>query len=167
MAYPEQCTNRDQPDGPPCNRTLRRMELRKTPGGLPVWSPTREFLYHDIKHWVAGLFGRAGLEYYLDLEHIDLSNADEVWDIMESDEIRNFLGHDQRPFIERPGNEGRIFFGLNEDGLNPFGNKTAGKKISTGAIYLVCLNLPLSIRYNIENMCLVGIIPPPHEPSLH
>jgi len=45
--------------------------------------------------------------------------------------------------------------------------REAGKKVSTGAVYLVCLNLPPSIRYKVENICLVGIIPGPREPSQH
>ena len=35
-----------------------------------------------------------------------------------------------------------------------------------GIILLVCLNLPPNIRYKAEHMCLVGIIPGPHEPPL-
>ncbi|TFK61738.1 hypothetical protein BDN72DRAFT_748493, partial [Pluteus cervinus] len=32
---------------------------------------------------------------------------------------------------------------------------------------LVCLNLPAHLRYKVENIYLVGVIPGPHEPSLH
>ncbi|KAF8225965.1 hypothetical protein L208DRAFT_1105429, partial [Tricholoma matsutake] len=59
-----------------------------------------------------------------------------------------------------PGNESRLIFSLNM-------NKQGGKKVLTGGIYIVCLNLPPAIRYNMENMFLVGIIPGPHEPSLY
>lgn len=38
---------------------------------------------------------------------------------------------------------------------------------SVGAIYLVILNLPHCLKYCRENMILAGIIPGPHEPSLH
>jgi hypothetical protein len=53
------------------------------------------------------------------------------------------------------------------DGFNPYRMREAGKKVSSGAIYLVCLNLPPSIRYKVENICLVGIIPGPRELSQH
>ncbi|RXW15476.1 hypothetical protein EST38_g10377 [Candolleomyces aberdarensis] len=53
------------------------------------------------------------------------------------------------------------------DGLNAYGNKDAGKKFSIGAIYMVCLNLPETIRYDVENVYLVGIIPGPDQPSCH
>lgn len=52
------------------------------------------------------------------------------------------------------------------DGFNPYRNIQAGKKVSVGAIYMVCLNLPPEIRYRFENMYLVGVIPGPSEPSL-
>ena len=38
---------------------------------------------------------------------------------------------------------------------------------SVGAIYLVVLNFPRSLRYLRENMILAGIIPGPNELSLH
>ena len=36
---------------------------------------------------------------------------------------------------------------------------------SVGAIYLTILNLPRDIRYKIENIVLVGVIPGPKEPK--
>ena len=38
---------------------------------------------------------------------------------------------------------------------------------SVGAIYIVILNYPRHLRYLRENMILVGVLPGPHEPSLH
>lgn len=38
---------------------------------------------------------------------------------------------------------------------------------SIGAIYMVILNLPRSLRFKEENVLLIGIIPGPAEPSLH
>ncbi len=56
-------------------------------------------------------------------------------------------------------------FSLCMDRFNPLQSKEAGKKYSIGAIYMVCLNLPPSLQYQMENVFLVGIIPGPHEPS--
>ena len=53
------------------------------------------------------------------------------------------------------------------DGFNPFHAKEAGKKVSIGAIYMVCLNLPPFLRYRLENIFLVGVIPGPSSPSTH
>lgn len=161
---PERCTNKAAPDGPPCNRILRRM-TRQMPGAAPMWAPTREFLYHDIKDWLGRLYSRPGFEEYLDRDNGIGLDPTEVWDIMESHEAQTFLGPDQKPFLKRPGKEGRVMFCFNEDGFNPYGNRVAGKQVSIGGIYLTCLNLPSSIRYKIENMCLVGVAPGPHSPS--
>ena len=38
---------------------------------------------------------------------------------------------------------------------------------SVGAIYLVIMNLPRSLRYKQENVILCGLIPGPHEPELN
>ena len=38
---------------------------------------------------------------------------------------------------------------------------------SVGVVYLVILNLPRSMHFKKENIILVGLIPGPHEPSLH
>ncbi|KAJ3501185.1 hypothetical protein NLJ89_g9453 [Agrocybe chaxingu] len=91
-----------------------------------------------------------------------------LWDILDAPELREFLGPEgdpARPFLKRPGSEGRLVFSLNMDGFNPYMNKESGKKTTVGAIYLVCLNLPPAIRYDIENVFLAGIIPGPTEPS--
>ena len=37
---------------------------------------------------------------------------------------------------------------------------------SVGIIYLSVLNLPRSMRYQLQNICLIGIIPGPREPGL-
>lgn len=169
-SYPERCTNRFAPDSEPCNRTLRKMSLQ-TSGKHPVWTISREFVYHGVKDWLARMYSRPEIEKHLDRPYQPLDpNEDpqaEVTDIWDAPELREFLGSDGLPFLERPRHEGRVVFSLNEDGFNPYGNRTAGKKVSSGAIYLVCLNLPPALRYEVENMCLVGVIPGPHEPSLH
>ena len=163
-APPDRCANHPIPDGPRCNRLLRKM-TRQMPGAAPIWTPTREFLYHDIKDWLGRLYSRPGFEEYLDRDNGIGSDPTEVWDIMESSEVQNFLGPDEKPFLKRPGNEGRVMFCFNEDGFNPYGNRLAGKQVSVGGMYLTCLSLPPPIRCKIENMCLVGVVPGPHSPS--
>ena len=69
------------------------------------------------------------------------------------------VGPDGMPFTF-----GRTSFllSLNVDWFQPYKHTND----SVGVIYLVLLNLPRSVRYNIENVILVGVIPGPKEPSL-
>jgi hypothetical protein len=161
-AYPDRCTNRDPKRGEPCGRALRKIRRR---GDVEIEVPVREYLYQDLKQWIAKLYARPGMEEILDRDV--LGDADRMSDIHDATTLRAFCGPDGNIFLDRPGTEGRLVFSLNVDGFNPLTNKTAGKKNSTGAIYMVCLNLPPSLRYKVENMFLVGVIPGPHSPSLH
>lgn len=84
-------------------------------------------------------------------------------DILGSKALQQFLGPDGKPFLATSGN---LAFSLSMDGFNPFRKNIAGKKVSVGAMYMVCLNLSPEIRYRFENLYLVGIIPGPSEPSV-
>lgn len=163
-SYPAECSNQDTPESAICGRTLRTTRNRKD--GPKDNLPVRLFLYHDMMDWLATMFCRPGMEQYLDREVPD-EERQSVGDIWEAPILREFLGHDGKPFLKRPGNEARLVFSLNQDGFNPYGNKQAGKKVSVGAMYMACLNLPRAIRHEVENIYLVGIMPGPHEPSLH
>jgi hypothetical protein len=59
-----------------------------------------------------------------------------------------------------------LVFTLYLDWFNAEGASKLGKHNSLGAITLVCLNLPPTQRYKVQNMFLFGIIPGPTEPSL-
>ena len=51
---------------------------------------------------------------------------------------------------------------INIDWFQPYKHLT----YSVGAIYLSVFNLPRSLRSKLQNICLIGIIPVPHEPEL-
>ena len=53
-------------------------------------------------------------------------------------------------------------FMINIDWFQPYKHLT----YSVGAIYLSVFNLPRSLRHKLQNICLIGIIPGPHEPEL-
>ena len=138
--------------------------------GLRKCPPTRLYVYHDFKEWLARLHSRPEIEKYLE-RNLAVNSEQrlsgvhrDIWDVPA---LQDFLSPDGRKFIAPDTGEGHYIFSLNMNGFNPFQRKQAGKKASSGAIYMICLNLPSEIRYKPENMFLVGIIPGPHEPSLH
>jgi hypothetical protein len=59
-----------------------------------------------------------------------------------------------------------LVFSLYLDWLNAEGASSLGKHNFLGAITLVCLNLPPTQCYKVQNMFLFAIIPGPTEPSL-
>ncbi|KIJ10022.1 hypothetical protein PAXINDRAFT_62716, partial [Paxillus involutus ATCC 200175] len=89
-----------------------------------------------------------------------------IWD---REALRSFKGPDGRPFLDVPfkTSELHLIFSLFINWFNPYGNKQAGKRASVGVIYMVCHNLLIHLRYSLENVYLIGIIPGLNEPSLH
>jgi len=126
----------------------------------------REYLHQSLKSWLGTLLCRPGMEDIIDRDVLAENKDGAISDIFGGTVLREFIGPDGLSFLPSKGPEGRYVFGLSVDAFNPFLNKQAGKKASSTAIYMVCLNLPPSIRYKAENMYLAGIIPGPREPSL-
>lgn len=164
----DRCSHKETPTSQPCGRLLHKQPKHSTGHLTDSPSPTRVFVYQDFKEWLARLHTRADIEKYLECKlYTQASQSSTSRDIWDVPALQNFHGLNGKPFISVKGDEGRYIFSLNMDGFNPFGMRQAGKKASSGAIYMVCLNLPPSIRYKVENMYLAAIIPGPHEPSLH
>lgn len=178
---PEFCTNKSAPQSNSCDRRLlhtqkpnsraaRRSLKQKGPPAKGAPQVARSFLYQDFKDWLAWMHNRPEIEPHLQRPFSPDPPVDgKVNDIWDSDYLRNFLGPDGQNLFLCPDNpnENRLVFNLNEDGFNPYGNRIAGKRASVGGLYLVCLNLPPSLRFKPENIFLVGIIPGPKEPSFH
>jgi hypothetical protein len=157
--YPSSCTHRRF--GRHCKEPLVRPRLIS---GHVVSVPIKTFVAFDVKEWIGRLLAQPGLEAKMDAAWTTSDSiGDEMRDIFDGDMLRNFKGPNGLLFSQSNG-EGRYVFSLSVDFFNPLSNKQAGKKVSIGLISLVCLNLPVELRYKTEYMFLAGIIPGPHEP---
>jgi hypothetical protein len=164
--YPQHCSHRNHPGGAVCRTRLTRPRIL---AGVEFESPIKTFVSFDFKDWLAGLLSRPGYEDRMDASWSHSSDSAGIGtmnDIFDGDFLRTFQGVDGNHF-SMGNDEGRYVFGLCVDFFNPYTNKQAGKKVSTGMISFVCFNLPPSMRYKPENMFLAGVIPGPKEPPLN
>lgn len=155
--YQDHCTFRDL-DGRSCDEPLLRS--RKV-GNRREWRAIRRYPYRDPGDYLGSLFSRPDTEEIVDSVTASIKRVSK--DIWDSEYLAGIKGPDRLPFFGEPG---RLAFALAIDWFNPYTNLEAKKKWSIGAVYLVCLNLPPESRFQLENVCLVGIIPGPKEPSL-
>ena len=135
-----------------------------------IYVPLRPYPYYSVKAWLNRMIRRPHIEKLLVKSWNDsspLAPGSPWTDILQAPALQQFCDSDGNLFSQPPEFSIHIAFGLYIDWFNPEGNKQAGKVQSVGAIYLVCLNLPAQMRFRPENICLVGIIPGPSEPSLH
>jgi len=164
--YPTTCTRKEFPQGSACGSQLLKPQHVN---GVTILVPIKRFVAFSFKDWLAGLLSRPGFEDMMDDAWKQCKKSHghgvKMKDIFEGDIIRNFLGPDGKHF-SYGDKEGRYLFSLAVDYFNPLGNKAAGKPWSVGMVSLVCLNLPIELRYQAENMFLFGVIPGPKEPPL-
>lgn len=177
--YPLLCTFQEIKDGKGCGHRLLQPRHRDTAGfsgredegeQVRVLMPIKIYCHQSMKSWLARLLLRPEMEKSMDSAwirlkpHIDDKNLSDIWD---APEIYDFEGVEENTLFRHfSGEEGRYLFGLSIDWFNPHGNKQAGKSVSSGVIFMTCLNLPLELRYKRENVYLVGVIPGPKSPSL-
>lgn len=141
------------------------MPLLRSARGLQ--KPVRRYAFQSLPDWIARFLSRPEVESWLD-ESLEESSKpfnldDPIHDIHEAKIWKEFCGPDGKQFTSTTGN---LTFAMFVDGINPFGNKQSGRHTSITFIVLVCLTLPVQMRYQPENIFLVGIVPGPREPSL-
>ena len=83
-------------------------------------------------------------------------------DVYDGRVWKKILCYQKKPFLAISRRFIWYAFMLNIDWFQPHKQLS----YSVGAIYLSVLNLPRSMRYKLENTCLVGRIPGPHEPEI-
>jgi len=157
---PDSCSHRATPTSPPCGASLFQESKKQ---GVRI--PSRRFSYQPLRSWLARFLSRA--DVMASLRQTPGPMTDTMYDIWDSSVLRQFKGPDGEAFFKsNPSNmEIHLAFSMFVDWFNPFGTKQSGKHVSFGAVYMVCLNLPVDLRYQLENVYLAGIIPGPHEPS--
>lgn len=76
-----------------------------------------------------------------------------VGDLYDGDIWREYQRYNGEPFLSQPNNYALM---INVDWFQPYKRR---RDISIGVIYLVFMNLPRHLRFRMENIMLVGIIP--------
>jgi hypothetical protein len=133
-------------------------------------TPIGEYRYQPLKHHLGRMFADPMTAPWLHDNPLERrKRADGVWDVWDAPCFSSLKGPDGKPFIclDTGNEESRLVFSVNMDGFNPGGNREAGKKITSSAIYLICMNLPPSLRYKMEYVYLAGVIPGPQAPTDH
>ncbi|KAJ3530036.1 hypothetical protein NMY22_g8740 [Coprinellus aureogranulatus] len=158
--YPITCTYKAFPSDDPCGAKL----VKDTNKATPLYP----FLYQRMENWLNRMLSRKVIvEGIQEMSSAWARGAAKITDMIFAKGLRELLGPDGRPFMEARAGELRLAFTLNVDWFNPFGRRTAGKHASVGGIYMVCMSLPIHLRYRVENIYLVGIIPGPNEPNVN
>jgi hypothetical protein len=163
--YPEHCTHCPTPEA-------KYGEPLLSHGPEGVLQLQKTFMYHNFKDYLASLLSHADIEVEMDQacnNLQDLINSPHPPLIKHAFEVQ-FLCQFCSPepgslFIDR-GDKGCYMFALHVDFFNMEGMSICGASKSSGIISMACLNLPLDIRYKLENMYLAGIILGPKQPSL-
>lgn len=132
----------------------------KTASGKCIAVPLKEYCYKSIIKSIAELLmqpGKIDLFNHWRKRHIPTGVLADVYD---GAVWKNFLVIDGNNFLADRYSLGLL---INVDWFRPYKHI----QYSVGAIYIAILNYPRNIRFLKENMLLIGIIPGPHEPSLH
>ncbi|KZS87333.1 hypothetical protein SISNIDRAFT_419735, partial [Sistotremastrum niveocremeum HHB9708] len=148
------CTFQATPNSAVCDARLFKSDDKR--------QPVKKYMHQDMSHWMARLLARPGIEDILDrpLSAPAAKDPISMRDIWHATELKSFKGPDGETFFQsNPASEARYALSMNVDGFDPAGGTHGGRHASVTAMYMVCLNLPPSERYKLENVYLVGIIP--------
>jgi len=159
--YPYGCTSE------PCQiqGSSDLLKLGSSPHQESIGVPKHPFVMQDFHNFVGCLLSRLGVEAAIQRSGEWVCN-NTVEDILTMEGVREIKGPDGAPFLsDGQHNKLHLLWCLSIDFFNPYHNKIAGKVALVGSIVLSCLLLPPDMQHKIENLCLIGIIPRPREPS--
>lgn len=152
------CTSTTWSGSKPCGAILYQRDAIKPKNKRPV----QLFRRRKLNSWLQGFLGRPGLLKTLDIAWDQTCGPphDPSTDFWGGSFVRELKGPDgNSPITTFPDGESRLLFSLAVDWFNPFHNKIAGKNVSSGVLFISCLNLPMDVRHKQENIYLVGIMP--------
>lgn len=156
--FPETCSWSDR-DNKQCGAHLLRDSAK--PG---VKVPLRVYEHQTIHQWWAQVLNRPGIEDAMDDYVRNTKHSETAQDIWNAKRLRKMVFSDGCRATSDGGSTGHYVFSLAIDWFKVHGGKVGKKTWSVGAIYLTCQNLPPELRFQKENICLVGIIPGPRKP---
>ena len=135
------------------------MKKMKYTGNIYKFKPKRTYCYSGIKEGISLLMQKPGFWDLCNQWRSNFQlNSDVYRDIYDGQVWKDFLNYKDKPFLN---NQHSLALMFNCDWFQPYDHTT----YSVGALYLVVINLPRAIRYKIENIIFVGIIPGPNEPK--
>jgi len=137
----------------PCSTTLFIKVQKK---GEIKFKPRRAYYYYGLKAAFCALLNRPDFFQKCNLCFENKNPRRKLADITDGRIWQNMIRDMSNPIN---------YFGvlINIDFFQPFKHVL----YSVGVIYAVIINLPRHIRYKIENVIIIGVIPGPHEPKKH
>ena len=136
------------------------MSIEKTTSGKETFRPMKLLCYKSIVQSIAEMMQKPGILDLLNYWKLCSIPNGVLTDIYDGVVRKSFVTINGEDFLQSRYGIGLL---LSVDWFQPYKHV----QYSVGAIYLVVLNLPRSLRYLRENMILAGIIPGPNELSLH
>ena len=121
------------------------------------FKPIQTYCYLGIRAGITLLLNRPNFWENCNEWRRRTTPTDTYVDIFDGQVWKDFQEYQGKAFLKELYN---LALMLNVDWFQPFDHTS----YSLGVVYLVILNLPRAMRYKIENVILVGIIPGPHEP---
>ncbi|KAI5896207.1 uncharacterized protein SCHCODRAFT_01170395 [Schizophyllum commune H4-8] len=150
----------------PCNEAL----LKRTLEGKT--RPIKTLCHFPFSDWFGRFIALPRVEEYGDKFCADVCASDlpplTKSSLADGDLVRSLPGpslEEDTLFVADRGSEGRWVFMLEVDFFNVEGNKAGGASKSTGATAMVCLNLPLEMRYDDAYLYVPWILGGPKEPD--
>lgn len=141
-------------------------DWKERSGGKSAFKPRRIYDHQSVVDWWGRMMSKPGIEAAADSYPRQNKFEEEAGDIWNAKRLRRMVFKDGKTCVGASGDSvGRYVFSFGIDWFTAHGSRAGKKAYSIGAVYLVCQNLPLSIRFLDENVCMVGIIPGPHKPG--